>query len=343
VTDVFAHPWLSGLFADAEAQAIWSAGGDLSRMIAFEAAWSRALGTSGAVEVSVAEVAAKAIEDWQPDMALLRDGTAKDGLPVPALVRALKATAGDAADAVHAGATSQDVMDSALSLALVQTVDLLAGRVDALQTALANLSDRFGGAEITGRTRMQDALSIRAGTRIAAWSSPLPRHADRLSELRSRVAVIQIGGPVGDRRNIPEELVADVAHQLGLSPAPCWHSARDTVAEAGAVFAGIAGSCGKIGQDMALMAQDRTLALNGGGGSSAMPHKINPVRAELLVTLARFAVAQTAALTGALVHEQERSGAAWALEWMTIPQLAVATAKALATAAELCEDVAGIG
>ena len=340
---VFDHPWLGGLFADGEAQAIWAPDRQLGHMLAFEAAWSRALGASGRVPPDRAARAAAAIEGWAPDGDLLRQGTGRDGLPVPALTRALKAAAGDAAEAVHAGATSQDVMDSALALTLRDTSDLLDARLAALDAALGDLGARFGAARMMGRTRMQDALPIAVGTRIAAWAAPLRRHRVRVDALRPLVEIVQIGGPVGDRRDLPDGLVAHVAGALGLAPGPCWHSARDGVAEYAGLLSLIAGACGKIGQDAALMAQMGEIRLGDGGGSSAMPHKQNPVRAELLVTLARYATTLLPALHHAQLHEQERSGSAWALEWMTLPGLAVAASRSLGATLDLIADVERIG
>ncbi|QFU09694.1 3-carboxy-cis,cis-muconate cycloisomerase [Rhodobacteraceae bacterium THAF1] len=340
---VFDHPWLGGLFADEEAQAIWSPERQLSQMLAFEAAWSRALGATGRVDPDTAERAARVIEGWPADMNLLRGGTANDGLPVPALVRALKAAAGDAAEAVHVGATSQDVMDSALAMTLQHTLDLLDTRLNRLESALARADARFGQTRIMGRTRMQDALPIDAGTRFVGWASALPRHRARLAALRPRVQVVQIGGPVGDRRDIPEAMVAHVAGALGLSAGPCWHTTRDGLVECAGLMSMIAGSCGKIGQDIALMAQMQEIGIAGGGGSSAMPHKQNPIRAELLVTLARYTATQLSAIHHAQVHEQERSGAAWALEWMILPGLGVAAARSLDVAAAVIEDIEWVG
>ncbi len=329
MTDIFDHPWLGGLFGDAAAQAIWAPQRQITHMLAFEAAWSRALGAAGRVDAGQAEEAAHAIESWSPDMEMLRQGTATDGLPVPALKRALKAAAGEAAAAVHAATTSQDVMDSALSLTLKETSALIAARLGTLEEALADLARRVGTVDFMGRTRMQAALPILAGTRIGAWAAPLPRHRARLSALRPRTEIVQIGGPVGDRRDIPEAVIAAVAGALGLAPAPCWHTSRDGLAEYASLLSMIAGSCGKIGQDVALMAQMGEVSLAGGGRSSAMPHKQNPVEAELLVTLARYAATQVAGMHHALIHEQERSGISWALEWMILPSLAVATARSL--------------
>ena len=100
----------------------------------------------------------------------------------------------------------------------------------------------------------------------------------------------------------------------------------------------LSGTLGKIGQDIALMAQNEVgeVRLATGGGSSAMPHKSNPVPAEVLVTLARFNAGLLGTLHQALVHENERSGAAWTLEWLVLPQMAVATGAGLSKAHGPC-------
>ena len=91
------------------------------------------------------------------------------------------------------------------------------------------------------------------------------------------------------------------------------------------------------------MAAAGEAALAGGGRSSAMPHKQNPVDAEVLVTLARFNAVQIGGLHQALVHEQERSGAAWTLEWMILPAMAEASGTALTTAARLLGRLTRLG
>ena len=344
----FDHPWLGGLFDDPEARAIWSAERELERYLAFEAAWSRALGRTGRVDADRAERAARAIERWERDPSALRAGTATDGVPVPALVRALRRAAGDDADAVHAGSTSQDVMDSALAATLRECSDLLEARIGALAGALDALGERFGQTPLTGRTRMQAARPVTARVRIDAWAAPWPRHLERLAALRPRVEVLQLGGAAGDRAPFAADaraIEAELATALGLAPAPPWHTVRDGIAEYAGLLSMVAGGCGRIGQDVALMAQQGLdeVVLGGGGASSAMPHKRNPIRAELLVTLARHAATQLPALHHALVHEQERSGIAWALEWMALPPLAVTACRALAVATALVEDVRRIG
>jgi len=131
---------------------------------------------------------------------------------------------------------------------------------------------------------------------------------------------------------------AELARRLGLADGPCWHSERDCLADFASWLSLVSGALGKIGQDVALMAQNEIgeVKLAEGGGSSAMPHKSNPVRAEVLVALARFNAGLLGAEHQALVHENERSGAAWTLEWLTLPQMVAATGAAMRHAAALC-------
>lgn len=347
MTDVFDHPWLGGLFADPDMAALWSPDAQLAGMRAFEAAFSRTLGQAGLADD--AEPAARAIEAAAFDMDDLRAGTGQDGVVVPRLVKQMKAAAGDAAGAVHKGATSQDVIDTATAMAMRDTLALIDARLGQLTDALGSLSARFGTRPLMGRTRMQAATKITVADRIAPWLLPLAQHRARIAEARPRIARLQLGGASGDRADLGDKadaVAADMAEALGLeNPPRAWHAMRDGVAEFAGILSLVSGTLGKMGQDIALMAQQglSEIELSGGGTSSAMAHKQNPVLAELLVTLARFNAGQLALIHQALIHEQERSGAAWALEWMVLPQMAQATGRSLAAAITLVAQVKRIG
>jgi 3-carboxy-cis,cis-muconate cycloisomerase len=186
-----------------------------------------------------------------------------------------------------------------------------------------------------GRTRMQRALPITFADRVAAWKSPLDRQLDALGALERDLLVLQFGGAVGTLDKLGERgslVRAALARRLGLAdPGRAWHAERDRIADLAGWLAKISGSLGKIGQDLVLMAQNEVgeAVLAAAGSSSAMPHKRNPVQAELLITLARFNAGQLGALHQAMVHEGERSGAAWTLEWLILPAMVAASAAAL--------------
>ncbi|MEO1537237.1 MAG: 3-carboxy-cis,cis-muconate cycloisomerase [Pseudomonadota bacterium] len=348
MTSVFDHPWLGALFGDPDISALWSAEAQLAHYRAFEAALAESLGVVGRVEAEHARTAAEVARSSKIDLAHLAEGTAQDGLPIPAFIRALRDVAGEAAPAIHTGATSQDVLDTALALTLRAVSDVLLDGLGGLNDALAELIAQHGRRALMGRTRMQAALPITVADRVETWRQPLHAHIDAVIALRPRVEQLQLGGAVGTRAAFEgdaDRIAAHVAQSLGLALGPVWHTDRSGIVDYASRLSLVTGTLGKIGQDIALMAQQGVgdVALTSGGGSSAMPHKSNPIRAELLVTLARFNATQVAGMHHAMIHEQERSGAAWALEWMILPQMTSATARALAAATELARQVERIG
>ncbi|WP_299897009.1 3-carboxy-cis,cis-muconate cycloisomerase [uncultured Ruegeria sp.] len=348
MTDVFDHPWLGALFGDPEVSALWSAETQLEHYRVFEAALATALEACGRIPPGRGRMAADAIERAELDIATLSLATARDGLPVPEFVRQLRMAAKQNEAAIHTGATSQDVLDTALALTLRDVSGVLIDRLQVLDASLSKLIAKQGSNVLIGRTRMQAALPITVSTRLESWRQPLKDHVTALEALRPRIERLQLGGAVGTRDGFgaeAERIASHMAATLDLAAEPVWHTDRIAVAEYAGRLSLVSGSLGKLGQDIALMAQQGIdeIVLQGGGGSSAMPHKSNPVLAELLVTLARFNATQIAGLHQSLIHEQERSGAAWMLEWMILPQMAVATARSLAAATALCSQIQRIG
>lgn len=345
----FENP-LFALFADEATAAEFAPERTLARYGAVEAALTRAAAAEGLLEEGAAARVLAAIADFAPDWAAFAADGVRDGLPIPSYTRQIKARlAPTDREAFHLGATSQDIMDSALALTLCAVNARFAERLAAVLAALDGLAERFGAAPLMARTRMQAALPITAGDRIAAWRAPLARQLVRFARVRGDVECVSLAGPVGTGSAWGEaapRLVARVAADLGLAdPGGPWHTGRDGIVTYGAWLSVTAGALGKIGIDVALMAQQGLdeVGLSGGGGSSAMAHKKNPVGAELLVTLARFSAAQEAALQQAMVHEQERSGMAWSLEWLVLPELCIATGCALSGAETLLQGITRLG
>jgi 3-carboxy-cis,cis-muconate cycloisomerase len=335
---------LNHLVGDAEFEALFTDDAEIAAILRFEAALAAAEADAGLFPDAAAAAIGKAIASFTPDMADLAQGVARDGVVVPALVRQLRAAAGEHGKSVHFGATSQDAIDTGLMLRLATAIGLIEQRLVAVEKAFAALSERDGALSFMAHTRMQQALPITAATKIAAWTAPLTRTRRTLGLLRRRLLVIQLGGPVGNRAELGDkaELVAKhLAERLDLGLAEPWHTERDPIAEFGSVLSLITGALGKFGADVALLAQKAVsiVKVEGGGGSSAMAHKSNPVNAELLVALARFNAGLLGTLHQSLVHEYERSGAAWTLEWMVLPQMVVATGASLRIATTLAGQI----
>lgn len=335
------------LFCDAQTAEVFAAPQFLGRMIAFEVAWTHALIAAGLVADSDGVQALDALGAF--DAGHFRAASDADGVPVPSLVAALRAgLPPGAAKAIHTGATSQDVIDTAMVLSCLTVLADFDARLGLLGDALEELERREGGAPLQARTRMQAALPATVALRVGAWRRLVQTQRDRLPALCADLARVQIGGAIG-LRDLPEgkgeAVAAQVAKALGLGVTAVWHTDRSPMVGLGHWLTLVAGAMGKIGQDIALMAQQGVdeVALAGGGSSSAMPHKNNPVLAETMVALARHVAALQGTLAQAMIHEQERSGAAWPLEWLTLPAMAEGTGAALRHGSALIGSVTQIG
>jgi 3-carboxy-cis,cis-muconate cycloisomerase len=347
---LFEHPVLAAHFGDDALAAHFRLEAEISTMLTFEMALAEAEAHEGLIAPEAAAAIAKACEDFAPDFDALREGVARDGLIVPELIRELRKTVPEPHGAhLHFGATSQDVIDTSLVLRLKMVLPMLAARLENLIAALQDLDERFGHNHLIGRTRMQAAIPIPVGSRLRAWMMPLSRALDELEDIGPELLQLQFGGAAGTLEKLGDDaagVAARVGYLLDLEvPQSNWHSQRDSIARFANWLSLISGALGKIGQDVALMAQNEIgeIAMTGGGGSSAMPHKQNPVRAETLVALARFNATQLAGIHHALVHEQERSGAAWSLEWMILPQMVVAAGASTRLGGELLDSIERIG
>lgn len=350
MSGLFTHPWMSGLFGDEELQAVLSPESSLKAMIRVEEVYLLARGEAGATDPVLAAEAAAAISGVQIDIEALRESNAIDGLPVPGLVGQLKRILpARYAEVAHVGLTSQDVMDTGLVLQLREAVQLLDNRLEALEQALTEIQVQHGANPLMGRTRMQAALPVTVGDRVDTWRLPLTTHRQRLAELKPRLVCLQLGGPVGDGAtfgNKYKEISEAMARRFDLAvPDRSWHVMRAPFAELASWLSLVTASLGKMGQDVSLMAQQGVdeIRLAGGGSSSAMPHKANPVQAELLVTLAQFNAVQVSGMHHAMLSEQERSGVAWALEMMILPGMLMACGCALKTARDIAQKIETIG
>lgn len=323
---------------------------ELEAMLSFEVALAESQAEWGLIGKEAAAHIVKCARSFRPDLPRLGDATLRDGVVVADFVKQFKAHVGAPhGEFVHFGATSQDVIDSALAMKLRGVFELFDRRLKAILAALDRLAGTDGANALMGRTRMQAAIPIAAGDRLAVWRGLIERAHTALGPVRSHMLVLSLAGPAGTAEKFGDKIDPvrhSLARFLDLSvPDYVPHAARDRIAALGGWLSQVTGALGKIGQDIALMAQNEIgeIALEGGGGSSAMAHKQNPVRAEVLVSLARFNAVQVSGLHQALVHEQERSGAAWTLEWLILPQMLNATGTALVHAQALLDSVRRIG
>ena len=339
------HPWMSGLFGDEEITALFAPKAELKRFLAIEAAWTRALGTvSGNPKT---QAVAETIEAAQIAPAALKDGFAKDGVPIPALVTLLKdMIGGESSDLVHKGLTSQDVMDTSLIMALSDVAAIMSTRLAAIDQQLVDLQASYCDARLMAYTRMQPALETTGAEVIRRWRQPLNRLLTELRAAADEVGVIQWGGPIGGRDHPKADQLAQAfATNLGLrDPGQAWHTDRTIINGLTHILTRIGTATGKIGADIALMAAVGPSQIKlRGGGSSAMAHKNNPVKAEALVSLASYAATLQVNLTNAACHEGFRSGQAWTVEWIALPQLCAVAGAGLRQARLLLRSIEALG
>lgn len=342
--------YFSPLFSDPEVAEAFGDDRICSHFLAYEIALTESLAASGAVDADLASKAIHAMRKFEPDLQAIEAACPVDGLAVPEFVRQLKRYLGPHLCAVaHIGGTSQDLIDTAMVLTLRECNLILAKRLDSTIVAIEDLIAVHGRNTLMGRTRMQDALPITVEHRLNSWRGPLLDHRRKLDQLLPQLNVLQFGGATGDRSANGQQAAKIgriIAEKLDLTdPGYAWHNDRSRLVEYAGWLSLVSGSLGKIGLDICLMAQQGIdeIVQTGGGSSSAMAHKKNPITAELLVTLARYNAGQLPLMHSALVHEQERSGAAWSLEWMVLPAMVCTTGKALDLTRKQLQAISRIG
>jgi 3-carboxy-cis,cis-muconate cycloisomerase len=333
---------LGGIFARGGAAAAVTDTALLQAMLDAEAALAHAYARTGAIPAEAAEAIAAACRAERFDVAALGAAAARHAQPVVGLVDALRVGVGpEAAPHVHHGATSQDILDTALMLiarrALAPILDDLARAAD----ACAALADAHAATPIIGRTLLQQGLPTTFGLKAAGWMTALDDAHDALCRVRDETLAVQLGGPVGTL-DAPA-IVADVARQLELAvPLLPWHTDRRRPAELAAALGTAAGGAAKIARDVTLLAQNEVAEVREGGvggGSSAMAHKRNPVAAVSALACAGRLPGLVATILGAMAQEHERAAGAWQAEWETLLDLLRLTGSTSAWTAELVGEL----
>lgn len=334
------------LFSDPDIVEAFSDAATIRAMLDVEVALAWVQARLGVIPEGAAERIAAVAGSFGPDIAGIAAGTEKSGVPIIPLVEQLRAAVGgEAAGYVHWGATSQDIVDTGLVLRLRGVADQLEEKIGRLFGLLGKLADEHRGTVIAARTRSQQALPTSFGLKAAGWLSPLIDHRTRLDEIRPRLFAVQFGGAVGTLAALGDrgiQVMEALGEELDLAvPAAPWHARRDNLAEFAGWLSMVTGSLGKMAQDLILLAQSEVAEVRpgAGGGSSTMPQKSNPVACEVMVTLARSNATLISAMHQAMIQEHERGSPGWQLEWLTLPQMAVATGAALNHAIAVIETL----
>ena len=321
----------------------------LQTLLDVEAALARAEAGLGVIPAqAAASIGRAAVAGYFDAEAIAREAQASATIVIPlvaALTARVEARDPEAARYVHWGATSQDVIDTAMSLLIDRACAAIARDHAALVAALRTLAETHAGTVMLGRTLLQPAPPITFGLKVAVWYAGMGRSWTRLQHARREAAVLQFGGASGTLAALGDRgpAVADaLARELGMpAPAAPWHTSRERLAALVSACALYAGSLGKVARDVSLLMQFEVgEAHETGGGSSTMPHKQNPSGCvRTLAAAARLPGLAATALAG-LVQEHERAVGAWQAEWPVVAEALQATG---AAAEALLGVIVGLG
>ncbi|MGU7774343.1 class-II fumarase/aspartase family protein [Burkholderia sp. MR1-5-21] len=325
-------------FGTAKMRALFSDHALVQRYIDVEVALAKAEARVGVIPADAADVIARESSIERIDFDHMRDETDIVGYPILPLVHQLVAMCGDAGRYVHWGATTQDIMDTAVALQVRDALDSIDGDIRELRGILAGLALKHRDTAMAGRTHLQQALPVTFGYKAAIWLGMFDRHQQRLAELRSRVAVVEFAGAAGTLASLGDkgfDVQRALADELGLGvPATTWHVARDGFAEAVNLLALITGSLGKIAIDIMIMASNEFAEVyepfvKGRGASSTMPQKRNPISSELMLAAAKAVRQHAGLMVDAMIQDFERATGPWHAEWIAIPESFILSSGAL--------------
>jgi len=279
------------------------------------------------------------------DLKAIAAGAGENATPVIPLVdelrRRVAVESPELVDAVHFGATSQDIVDTAAMLVAQRALEPTLTDARAAVTAAARLAFTHRGTPMLGRTLLQPAVPTSFGLVAAGWLVALERAAVELERVRDHGLAVQMGGPVGSRA---PQVAARTAAMLGLAePVIPWHTDRTRIAQLAAALGGLTGVASKVARDITLLAQAEVGEVREGGevrgGSSSMAHKRNPVAAVSVLACAKRVPGLVATIFAAMEQEHQRAAGAWQAEWGTLSELLGLTGSAAAWLADLLTNL----
>ncbi|TRX21364.1 3-carboxy-cis,cis-muconate cycloisomerase [Flavobacterium franklandianum] len=337
------------LFYAKEIDALFSDSESIAQMLRVEAALAEAQANKGLFSKAVAETIKTHCRIGDIHVEKLKKAISLGGNAAIPLVKKLTQTVknqdSEAAKYIHLGATSQDVVDTAMVLQIQEYIVWLDAKITFFEQQLVALTLKYRQTIMIGRTLLQQAKPTTFGFKTAGWLEAISRSKQRLEEVKQRVLVIQLGGAVGNgNANISIEIQEEMARLLGLKPSFTWHSHRDNLAEIASVLGILSGSLGKIAKDVSLLMQTEIGevfegAAEGKGRSSTMPHKRNPVTCAAILANANRLPNLVATILSAMPQEHERSVGLWHSEWEVLVEIMQLTAGSLEKSIALVEGL----
>jgi 3-carboxy-cis,cis-muconate cycloisomerase len=318
----------------------------LQAMLDTEAALARAVERAGLAPAGAGAAVTEAARAERFDAGEIGHAAVLIGNPVSALVRALSAAvAPEAREAVHRGATSQDIIDTAMMLLARRGIDVIDADLSVAAQCAATLARAHKSTVMAGRTLLQQAVPVTFGLVAAGWLTAIDEARHDLHRVRATRLAVQFGGAAGTLASLGDAgpAVAGLfAEELGLpGPVLPWHTDRLRIVQLAAALAGVCAALGVVARNVTLLAQTEVAEVAEGGdapgqgGSSAMPHKRNPVVSVLILGCTRRAPGLLATLAAAAEQEHQRAAGAWHAEWETVSELLRLTGSAASWSATL--------
>ena len=341
-------PLLAKLFNAGEVSKLFTDSAEMRALLIVEGALAKAQGAAGLIpEISAAAIHRAAME-VQIDPAGLAEATATNGVCIPAFVAAFRTAmeAPEHSQYIHFGATSQDILDTGLTLRLRQVLSHYETALAETLVGLAALAEAHADLPMAGRTYGQHATPVSFGSVVAHWGAPLLDLYAELPGLRDRVLWVSLSGAAGTGSAMgpqAEAIRAALAEALGLrDPLRSWHNDRSPILALSGWLARLGAAFGKMAEDLLALTMTGIgeVTLGAAGGSSTMPQKQNPVKPSVIVALSRQITALNGTLLAAGSPRLERDGSAWFTEWLTIPQLCLSGAAMLEQARSLSRTLA---
>ncbi len=337
------------VFSTRAMRGVWSDENRVAQYLVFEAALAKVQGALGVIPAEAAAEIERVCQVGNIDMARLKVQTERAGTPIVGLVAQINDNCRDGlGEYSHWGATTQDVTDTATVLQIAASLALVDAELQAIGDGLATLARTHRDTPMVGRTKLQQAVPVTFGDKMAGLLSAVQRHRERLAQLRPRVLQAEFAGAAGtlaSLQGMAMQTQQALCAELGLAqPVIAWHTQRDGIAEVGAWLGLVGGTLGKLALDVKLLMQTEVgevfePSAPGRGSSSTMPHKRNPVACNVIHAAISVVRQHAASLLEAMVADHERSTGPWEIEWIVLPEAFCLLAGALAQSRVLVEGL----
>jgi adenylosuccinate lyase len=337
------------VFSTAQMREIWDDYSIVQNWLDIEVALAESQAELGIIPKPIAEEIAKKAKVANLDLDVVRADVNRVGHSlVPVLRELQRKCEGKAGEYIHMGPTTQDIIDTGFMMAAKKAFAIIYDDLYAVEGYLLDLVEKHKDTIMAGRTHSVQALPITFGYKAAVWASEVHRHLERMKECMARDFAGQLSGAVGTLASFGQhafEIQERVMRKLGLMvPDICWQASRDRVVSIVNVLALVAGTLGKIGNEVVTLQKTEFSELEepwaqGNVGSSTMPHKRNPNAGEGMYSLSKIVKANLLMMHESMIQEHERDGAHWKIEWVALPEAFLLTGGILAKSKKVLKDL----